>query len=135
MSQTPGAEVTTVNYAYKILDVAPPSPLSSALPTTALDTQDGFVHLSQGAQVPITAGLFFSAHKELWVLRVGLQQAHGKVIWAPTPRCIHLYPKEERGAVPELGKENVLEVRRCGREEGQTWEEAFKALDSWLVDA
>lgn len=44
-------------YVYKIIPTAPPSPIPSPYPLSALDEKDGFVHLSTSWQVRISLPL------------------------------------------------------------------------------
>ena len=127
-------------FVYKILPAAPPSPLPPALPLSALDAADGFVHLSTAAQAPRTAALFFAADPALWLLRVdtGATRAQGGVYrWVEgMPGCPHMYAGEA-GRWVDLGSGNIVGVREVRREEGQGWEEAFGAaaeMKGWLVD-
>ena len=103
---------------YKILDEAPPSPLPSTLPATSLDAQDGFIHLSTASQIPITAGLFFSSHKKLWVLKLRREKIDGRVEYPPElgESCPHIYDSRTG-----LGKENIEEAVELRRAEGQKW--------------
>ena len=103
---------------YKILDEAPPSPLPSTLPATPLDAQDGFIHLSTASQIPITAGLFFSSHKKLWVLKLRREKIDGRVEYPPElgESCPHIYDSRTG-----LGKDNIEEVVELRRAEGQKW--------------
>ena len=55
---------------FKILPSAPPSPIPATLPLSTLDKQDGFIHLSTAAQIPVTASLFFTSASELWLLKI-----------------------------------------------------------------
>ena len=57
-------------YVHKILSTAPPSPIPAALPLSDLDRKDGFIHLSNASQIPVTASLYFTANTELWLLKV-----------------------------------------------------------------
>lgn len=125
-------------YVYKILDAAPPTPLPDVLPLSALDAADGFIHLSNAARVPGTAGLYFAAHTSLHLLKVDTQKtiAAGGVYRWVDPECPHLYAREE-GEWAHLGAGNVEEAREVLRKEGETWEEALRelAVTGWLVDA
>ncbi|OSD07382.1 hypothetical protein PYCCODRAFT_607232 [Trametes coccinea BRFM310] len=126
-------------YVYKILPSPPPTPLPSALPLSDLDRHDGFIHLSTAAQVPTTASLFFASARALSLLKVDTRktrQAGGTYRWVEgMPGCPHLYAGTE-GEWVELGSGNVSDWTEVRREEGQSWEEAFKGLNEagWLVD-
>ncbi|OCH85758.1 hypothetical protein OBBRIDRAFT_797870 [Obba rivulosa] len=127
-------------YVYKIAPAAPPSPLPAALPLSSLDAADGFIHLSDAAQTPVTADLFFKDERTVWLLRVRTapaQAAGGEFRWvAELPGCVHLHGPRE-GAWVHLGSGNVADVREVWREEGQSWGEAMRALqeEGWLADA
>ncbi|KIY70099.1 hypothetical protein CYLTODRAFT_420073 [Cylindrobasidium torrendii FP15055 ss-10] len=129
-------------YVYKIVPEAPPSPLPSTLALSALDSKDGFIHLSIGSQVPITAGLFFNDVSSVWVLRVdrdALEREGGVLKWLedrPETGCVHLYGRSSEahdwdGA--RLGQGNVVESIELKRTESQTWAEASGG-DTWLVN-
>ena len=127
-------------YVYKILSDAPPSPIPAVLPLSELDRKDGFIHLSNASQVPITASLFFTSSTELGLLKIDTRktlEAGGSYKWAKElPGCPHLYAKEE-GEWVDLGSGNVVDSAVVRRNDGQTWEDAFKTLQEggWLVDA
>jgi hypothetical protein len=118
-------------YVYKILPSAPPIPLPHALPLSALDTQDGFIHLSTGPQIRHTANLFFSDALTIWLLKIGSEQVEaegGELRWAEgRPGCVHLYSKEE-GQWMRLGNGVIQDVMVYGRQVEQDWGQA-------LVDA
>jgi len=59
-------------YIYKILpSSAPPSsPLPEALPLSALDEGDGFLHMSTSHQILGTLSNFFSNETHVWILRI-----------------------------------------------------------------
>ncbi|KAI0763617.1 hypothetical protein BD413DRAFT_483724 [Trametes elegans] len=126
-------------YVYKILPAPPPDPLPAALPLSALDRHDGFVHLSTAAQAPRTAALFFADSTALALLKVdtaATARAGGVYRWVDgAPGCPHLFARAERGSVA-LGSGNVRGWREVRRAEGQGWEDAFRGLaeDGWLAD-
>jgi len=65
-------------YVYEITTEPPPKLDSHAgdhLPLSALDAQDGFIHLSTGARVPVTAGLFFRSLQKIWVLKISVDSS------------------------------------------------------------
>ncbi|RDX49932.1 hypothetical protein OH76DRAFT_1403176 [Lentinus brumalis] len=146
-------------YIYKILATPPPAPIPPVLPLSDLDAQDGFIHLSTAAQIPITASLFFASAGELWLLKVDTRKTDGVYRWVEgMPGCPHLYAvapgTDAAGYVVEaeastgtgtgartrtwadLGSANVVGSRAVKRAEGQTWEDAFKGPrdEGWLVD-
>ncbi len=57
-------------FVYKIVPSQPPSPLPYSLPLSALDAQDGFIHLSDASQVAKTADLFFADFEKVWLLQL-----------------------------------------------------------------
>ena len=113
-------------YLYKILPEAPPSPLPAILPLSALDAQDGFIHLSTAAQTPDTAGRFFSTSEKLWLLKIPLKQIESNVRWEESKSgCFaHLY-----GA--DLGQREVESTKAFMRDEGHKWN-AILEMDEWL---
>ncbi len=126
-------------FVYKILSAAPPSPIPAALPLSDLDRQDGFIHLSNASQIPITASLFFKANTELWLLKIDARktiETGGVYRWnSDLPGCPHLYAQTD-GEWIDLGSANVISSVSVPRQEGQAWEDAFRGLkdSGWLVD-
>lgn len=114
------------NYVYKILPEAPSDPLPVSLPISAYDAQDGFIHLSTAAQLPATAGRFFSASQKLWVLKIPLKQIESNVKWEEGKSgCFaHLY-----GA--NLGRMEVESTKAFMRGGGNDWT-AILEKDKWL---
>jgi uncharacterized protein (DUF952 family) len=53
----------------------------SGLITTELDLKDGFIHLSNAAQLSTTLALYFSDHKEVILLLPELKQIQDKLIY------------------------------------------------------
>jgi len=131
-------------YLYKI--IPDPIPLINnaiphTLPLSSLDATDGFIHLSNAAQIPITAGLFFGTSSSIWLLRVSVRAAleeGGVFKWLDDGEtgCIHLYgDKDKEGTFARLGRGVVVDTKEYVRREGATWAETFKELDDgWLVD-
>ena len=115
-------------FVYKILPAVPPTPLPLALPLSALDAADGFIHLSTATQVPTTASLFSAAHETLWLLKVDTAKTRaegGTYRWVEgMPGCPHLYAPED-GKWVDPGSGNVVGAKEVKRGEGQGWEEAF----------
>ncbi|EGX93624.1 hypothetical protein CCM_04999 [Cordyceps militaris CM01] len=108
-------------FVYKILHEAPAEPLPAQLPLSELDANDGFVHLSTAEQVPKTAGLFFTEHTKLWVIKLELSKLSDPV-------------KFEDGYPHLYGNFGALEVdstSRFEREQTQTWADSLGA-SSWL---
>ncbi|KAF2714364.1 hypothetical protein K504DRAFT_1964 [Pleomassaria siparia CBS 279.74] len=119
-------------YLYKILDVAPPSPLPERLPLSDLDKADGFLHLSTSTQVPGTADAYFSSYTELWLLKIeykvlangidgnGEKKEDAKVQWDEVGRgtFAHYY-------AADLGSGNVKESVKVVKKEGGTWVESL----------
>lgn len=115
----------TPKYLYKILDKAPPDPIPESLPATDLDKSDGFIHLSNAEQTPITAKLFFSDFDELWVLRLDSAKLDGRLEFVTDEKagvengCAHVHDSEKG-----LGKSNILEVIHVGKPSSEEWTEA-----------
>ncbi|PIL22373.1 hypothetical protein GSI_15061 [Ganoderma sinense ZZ0214-1] len=136
---TTTTEYSLPAYVYKILSTAPPSSIPAALPLSDLDRRDGFIHLSNASQIPITASLFFTSNTELWLLKLDTRktiEAGGVYRWnKELPGCPHLYSHTD-GEWIDLGSENVVSSASVARPEGQTWEDAFLGLkeSGWLVD-
>lgn len=112
-------------YVYKILPKEPPNPLPPRLPLSALDAQDGFIHLSTAAQTPATAGRFFSTDEKLWVLKIPLKQIESNVKWEEEACFPHLY-----GA--DLGQTEIESTKAFTRGEGEDWT-AMLEKDDWLL--
>jgi hypothetical protein len=135
-------EVTDLYCVYKITDTAPPSPLPHALPTSALDMQDGFIHTSTASRCGQTADEFFGKHTRLWLLKIDVRKTRstvddpGRALWADLAGCVHIHPLNEGGMLPRLGKDNVLGTQECVREVGKTWREAMAELtkQGWMLD-
>jgi len=134
---TPGVDPTCPLYIYKILSEEPPDPLPYTLPLTPLDKQDGFIHLSIGKRVPLTAAQFFASHTTLWVLRVDANVAReeeAELKWGDTEGCVHMYARDE-GKWARLGEGVVVAVRKFEKESGDRWEKALEGAvhDDWLA--
>ena len=54
---------------------------ASGFITTELDSNDGFIHLSNAAQLPTTLALYFSDHEEVILLLPELTQVEDKLIY------------------------------------------------------
>jgi hypothetical protein len=134
-----GGEVSGLDYTYKILPSAPPDPLPHALPVSALDAEDGFLHTSPVALVRTTADRFFGDANQLWLLKINItavradSEGAGRVVWEPRG-FVHLYGREA-GSFARLGAGVIDGVRAIERRNGQTWSDVLDALeDGWLVD-
>ena len=112
-------------YVYKILSKAPPNPLPAALPLSALDAQDGFIHLSTATQAPATAGRFYTTDEKLWVLKIPLKQIESNVKWEGEACFPHLY-----GA--DLGQTEIESTKAFTRGEGEDWTTKLEK-DEWLL--
>ncbi|KAB5554403.1 hypothetical protein GE09DRAFT_126112 [Coniochaeta sp. 2T2.1] len=117
-------------YVYKIIPTAPPQPIPSPYPLSALDQKDGFVHLSTASQIPITSDLFFTAVHSFWILKLRLSNFDAAAVkWDEvegTNGCPHLYGN--------FGAHDVKDVREFRREADKSWTETLSG-DGWLVDA
>jgi uncharacterized protein (DUF952 family) len=126
-------------FVYKIIDASPPSPIPYTLPLSALDSKDGFIHLSDANQIPITADLFFSNTSTIWLLKVSsakVEEEKGRLTWPEgLPGCVHLYG-ETTGTWARLGQGTVVDVKKYEKMPGEKWLDALKELDDakWLVD-
>ena len=125
-------------FVYKIVDVAPPSPIPHSLSLSTLDVKDGFIHLSVADQIPITADLFFSSNHSLWVLKIDsmkIGEEKGQLTWAPTDGCVHLYG-EKADSWARLGEGTVVGTKQYNRTSGQTWGNAMQEPhgEKWRVD-
>ena len=109
-------------YLYKILDESPPSPLPETLPSTDLDRNDGFIHLSTAEQTPITANLFFGNHTKLWILKVEREALDGRIEYITDPKagvengCPHVHDSKTG-----LGRSNIVEILEAERPEDSAW--------------
>lgn len=105
------------SFYYKIFERAIEEPLPETLPTTALDAQDGFIHLSTGEQTPTTADLFFGQYTKLWILKLRVKDLDGEIrIPADLPGCPHIH-NTRRG----LGKDNVEAVIVVDKAGYESW--------------
>jgi uncharacterized protein (DUF952 family) len=72
-------------YIYKILPSSPPPPpLDSfplALPLSALDARDGFIHLSTSSQLLGTLNNFFSTSPYVYILRIPYSRVSKFIKW------------------------------------------------------
>lgn len=128
-------------YIYKIVPISTPpaDPVPAELPISPLDTKDGFVHLSTANQVPATASRFFSSDLELYLLKVdyGKAAGGGQIKWEKAPSGVGIFPHfywTESGGKP-FGSEQVAEVRKWTRKEGEDWVDALARGEAavWLV--
>ena len=113
-------------YVYKILPEAPPDPLPASLPLSALDTQDGFIHLSTAPQTSVTAGRFFSTSENLWLLKIPLKGIESNVKWEEVKSgCFpHLYGSG-------LGRMEVEDMKAFAKGKGDEWTTILEK-DGWL---
>ncbi|KAI1462516.1 hypothetical protein F4805DRAFT_138 [Annulohypoxylon moriforme] len=113
------------DFVYKIVPSAPPIPIPSQFPLSELDQKDGFVHLSTGNQIPLTADLFFKEATTLWVLKIRFApKFHSATTWE-IEGCPHLYGN--------FGVDDVEAYREFSRLDGQSWKESMKNNGGFLV--
>lgn len=134
---TAGVDPPFPPYVYKILSEEPPDPLPHTLPLTPLDKQDGFIHLSIGKRVPLTAAQFFASYTTLWVLRVDTKVARAEeaeLKWGGTEGCVHMYARESVKWA-RLGQGVVVAVGKFEKDTGDDWEKALSRAvqDGWLA--
>ena len=134
---TAGVDPPFPPYVYKILSEEPPDPLPHTLPLTPLDKQDGFIHLSIGKRVPLTAALYFASYTTLWVLRVDTKVARAEeaeLKWGETEGCVHMYARESVKWA-RLGQGVVVAVGKFEKGLGDEWEKALEGAvrDGWLA--
>jgi uncharacterized protein (DUF952 family) len=121
-------------FVYKITDIPPPFPMPHTLPLSALDSKDGFIHLSDANQIPTTADLFFSLTNTIWVQKISsakVKEEKGRLTWPDgLPGCVHLYDGR-------LGDGIVVDVKKYDKLDGGKWVDALKEPDDtkWLVDS
>ena len=133
---TAGVDPTFPPYVYKILSEEPPDPLPHTLPLTPLDKQDGFIHLSIGKRIPLTAAQFFASYTTLWVLRVDTKVAQAEeaqLKWGEIEGCVHMYARDS-GKWARMGQGVIVAVRKFDKDLGDEWEKALEgAVHGWLA--
>lgn len=136
ITTTAGVDPTFPPYVYKILSEEPPDPLPHTLPLTPLDKQDGFIHLSIGKRIPLTAAQFFASCTTLWVLRLDTKVAQAEeaqLKWGETEGCVHMYARDS-GKWARMGQGVIVAVRKFEKELGDEWEKALEgAVHGWLA--
>jgi Protein of unknown function (DUF952) len=128
-------------HVYKIVPFAPPAPLPDTLPLSELDQNDGFIHLSDAAQIPKTSALFFKAQNTLWLLKVSTKVAlaeKGRFKWLDegVTGCIHLYGEKD-GEFARFGRGVVVDVEKWEKGENTDWtdyEVSKEIRERWLKD-
>ena len=113
-------------YVYKILPEAPPDPLPSSLPKSALDEKDGFIHLSTAKQIPGTASLIYAQANSLSLLKIPLDRIEEATKWEETGSGYfpHLYRAE-------LVRGDIVDVKEFTREGPEHWTDVL-SNDAWL---
>ena len=130
-------------YVYKITTTSPPKPLPHTLPLSELDQKDGFIHLSNAAQIPTTSSLYFSTHTTLYLLRVSsvVAKEEGSVFkWldAGQTGCVHMYGANGvKGEFSRLGLGTVVDMAEWKRNEGDKWDDkkVIDSLNGWLKNS
>jgi len=131
-------------HIYKILppSAAPPSLLPLALPISALDARDNFIHLSTSSQILGTLQNFFSEAPHVYILRIPYERVEKFVKWEDTkgkgPEEVggcwdvkgekgyfpHIYANGEDGSL-KLGRDEVESVGKWERGEGKWGSEGW----------
>ena len=123
-------------YIYKILPSSPalPSPLPLALPVSALDARDNFIHLSTSFQILGTLRAFFSSESQVYILRIPYGRVQKWIQWEDAKGkgpeevggCWDM--EGRRGLFPhvhgnglKVGREQVDEVGVWRRVNGADW--------------
>lgn len=102
-------------FYYKIFEKAVEEPLPETLPTTPLDAQDGFIHLSTAQQTPVTADLFFGQFTKLWLLKLRVKDLDGEIrIPTDLPGCPHVH--DTRLGLGKGNVEAVIIVDKAGHD-------------------
>lgn len=130
-------------YVYKITATPPPNPLPHTLPLSELDREDGFIHLSNASQIPITSSQFFSSHTTLYLQRISsvVTKEEGSVFkWLDEGQtgCVHLYGANGvKGEFSRLGLGTVVDVVEWKRGIEQKWDDkkVVDSLNGWLKDS
>ena len=93
---------------------------------SALDANDGFIHLSTAEQIPATASRFYAHTNSLFLMKIPLDRIKESTKWEEAGSgCFpHLY-----GA--ELGREEVVDVKEFRREVPEPWTNVL-SNDAWL---
>jgi len=131
------------DYVYKITTIRPPNPIPHTLPLSELDQRDGFIHLSNAHQIPITASRYFPAHETVYLLRVSsvVAREEGSVFkWLDEGQsgCVFLYGANAvKGEFGRLGLGTVVDVKEWNKIKGKGWveKEVVDCLDGWLKDS
>ena len=101
--------------------------------TTELDLNDGFIHLSNAAQLPTTLALYFSEHEEVILLLPELKQVQDKLIYEPVDsqskrsgKFGHLYAELKVSQISKswILKRNAFEIPEDILLEAEMWSAA-----------
>ncbi|KAF5333219.1 hypothetical protein D9611_002382 [Ephemerocybe angulata] len=131
---------STPTYLYKIVpeSAAPPDPLPDRLPVSALDEQDGFIHLSTAKQVLGTLNRFFANDQKIYLLRLEYTKVKELIKWENHQReegkegAEGYFPHIYNGN--NLGKKEVESVSSVNRKEGEdSWEQALASIAGWFA--
>jgi uncharacterized protein (DUF952 family) len=127
-------------FVYKILDAPVLFPIPYTLPLSALDSKDGFIHLSDANQIPVTADLFFNSINSVWLLKISstkVEEEKGRLTWPEgLTGCVHLYGEKD-GNWARLGEGTVVDVKKYEKGTSESWADAMKESEGarWLVDS
>ncbi|PWW79939.1 hypothetical protein C7212DRAFT_361421 [Tuber magnatum] len=117
-------------YLYKILTIAPPSPLPEAVGLSPLDISDGFIHLCTATQTVGVIERVMPDSEKLWLLKIPYNKVEKGIKWESIAQ------RGERGKefphmfVEKLGSNEVEEVREVIRLE-KGWRESLEGME-WL---
>lgn len=126
-------------YIFKILPATPlpPTPLPHALPLSALDASDGFIHLSTSFQILRTLNAFFSSSSRVYILRIKYDTVAQYIKWEDTKgvEAAGSWDVEgQKGFFPHIygnGEDGVGGGLKMGRQEVESVEAWDRGEGSW----
>lgn len=129
-------------YLYKLVafsspdDPTPPVPLiiddlfPTKLPVSELDSNEGFIHLSTGSQVPGTLRAFYQDHPRICVLRIPYSVVASNIKW-DEPKIAVCGPRPGEGRFPHLY--NGLRLGSAEIDSVRVWEARSDQQDVWAA--